>query len=166
MKLRHQGYQVSGRSHLHSYAKYQNFWRTVWYRAPQYTMSNLWINLSSTYYYIYWRVWIEPTFKRQANVVSCDTATRDGYVSRQRRSIFLRLQRTLFFCCFFFQAYLFGKIPSIEEIHYALFKAKVCNDSECINNEAVFNVIEKVVDVVSEIHKVRVVRVVRHEQRS
>ena len=38
----------SGRSHLHSYAKYQNFWRTLWYRAPQYTMSNLWINLSST----------------------------------------------------------------------------------------------------------------------
>ena len=40
---------------------------------------------------------------------------------------------------------MFGKNPSVEEIHYALFTAKVYNDSECINNEAVFNVIEKVV---------------------
>ena len=58
----------------------------------------------------------------------------------QRRSIFWRLEHTCFF-----QEYLFGKNSSVEEIYYARFKAKVCNESECINNEAVFTVIEKLV---------------------
>ena len=114
----------------------------VWYRAPQYTMSNLW-STSAPH--------AEQTgllyLLKSMDWFDLQAASKCGFLwhSHQRRLGFNpeTVNILTFKAHLFFQSYLFGKNPSVEEIRYVLFKAKVCNDSECINNEAVFNVIEK-----------------------